>query len=130
VATEEDHRPESYLDQEDSWLVQWEESLRRLTEVPEYRESYSKSYWFEGAGGPGGPPLELIIALSGTAGAICTALLSTFSKFLAKHESRELTIEREGKKLTLKGHNLKEERQLVEELFPEALREQIELPDK
>jgi hypothetical protein len=55
--------------------------------------------------------------------------LNVFSNFLMKNESRELTIEREGKRLTLKGHNLQEERQLVAELFPEALREQIELPN-
>jgi hypothetical protein len=62
---------------------------------------------------------EIIIAL-GSAGAF-TALYQVISQFLLKNKDREITIERKGLKLTLKGHNLLEEKALLEQLAPELI---------
>ena len=71
------------------------------------------------------PGLEMIVAL-GSAG-VFTAVLQTIQQFLYKNKEREITLEREGKKVTkisIKGHGLSEEKELLKELLPE-----LALPD-
>ncbi|MCD4811489.1 hypothetical protein K8R14_02685 [bacterium] len=57
---------------------------------------------------------EIIIAL-GSAGAF-TALYQIISKFFEKNKDREITIEHEGTKITIKGHSLPEEKELFKKL--------------
>lgn len=58
-------------------------------------------------------PVEVIVAL-GSAGAF-TALFQLVSSFLSKNKDRELTISipSEGKTLTMKGHSLSEEKDML-----------------
>ncbi len=70
----------------------------------------------------GGGFAELIVAL-GSAG-VFTALYELISRTLARSKDRELTVERDGKggvSITLKGHAVAEERELVRQLAPELL---------
>jgi hypothetical protein len=68
--------------------------------------------------------LDILVAL-GSAGAF-TALYQVIASLLAKNKDRELTIERKGLKLTLKGHSLPEEKALLLQLAPEL----VEKPEK
>lgn len=76
----------------------------------------------------GGFPTEIVVAL-GSAGAF-TALYQIISNILEKDKNRELTIERDGNKITLKGHTLPEEKQLLRELAPDLIGRTVLLPDK
>lgn len=116
-------------DDVDKWLSEWELAVGELYKLDNFTDLYLRSYYYDGAGGPSGMPTEVIISVSGAAGVIASELIRVFRSFLTRDENRELTIEREGKKLTLKGHSLPEERELLAELFPEALKEQIHRPD-
>lgn len=62
---------------------------------------------------------EFIVTL-GSAG-VFTALFQVLSKFLEKHKDREITITREGREITIKGHSFQEERKLLHELIPELI---------
>jgi len=62
--------------------------------------------------------LSQILVSLGSAGAF-TALYQVISKFLEKNKDRELTIERKGIKVVIKGHGLPEEYILLEMLAPE-----------
>ena len=66
-------------------------------------------------------PVEWIVSL-GSAG-VFTAVVQTLQKYLEKNSGREITIERDGQKKTMKvsikGHNKREEEELLRELFPE-----------
>lgn len=67
-------------------------------------------------------PFEIIVAL-GYAGAF-TAIYRVIRDFLNKNKDREIKIERidieQEIKVTIKGHNLPEERELLEKILPEV----------
>ncbi len=63
-------------------------------------------------------PLQEIIVGLGSAGAF-TALFQLISNLLLKNKDRELIIISKGTTLTLKGHSLPEEKELLERLLPE-----------
>lgn len=65
-------------------------------------------------------PLNDLLVTLGSAGAF-TALYQIISMILQRHKERELTFERGETKITIKGHNLPEERELLKQLFPENL---------
>jgi hypothetical protein len=69
----------------------------------------------------GGIPNEIVIAFlaGGTLSGAISGLFHILTKFLARDDARELTLEKGEKKLTMKGHSLPEERVFVAELFPE-----------
>lgn len=67
------------------------------------------------------PPTEFLVAL-GSAGAF-TAVYKIICKYLERHKDRELTLEKDNVKVTLKGHSLPEERALMKELSLESLQE-------
>jgi hypothetical protein len=81
---------------------------------------------------PGGPlrtrgavaASDLIVAL-GSGGAF-TALYQVLSALIARHHEREIQIERGGVKVSLKGHSLAEEKDLLARLFPEFASEKDE----
>jgi hypothetical protein len=75
----------------------------------------------ESGGGPGEPP-EILIKLSARATDALFALreiLRVANKYLGADIKRELTFELGERKLTLKGHSLLEEIELIQQLFPE-----------
>lgn len=76
-----------------------------------------------GGGGDGLGEILITIVASGAVGSALTTLYNALNSYLSKDNSRELTLEREGKRITIKGHSLPEEKELIRELFPEALRE-------
>jgi hypothetical protein len=64
----------------------------------------------------GGLPItEVVIALS-SAGAF-TAIYQIICKFLERHKDREITLERGKVKVTVKGHSLPEEKELLDALL-------------
>jgi hypothetical protein len=65
------------------------------------------------------PPTEVIIGL-GSAG-VFTALYQTISSYLTRNQNRELTLEKGNIKITIKGHSLPEETELLKKLAPELL---------
>ncbi len=69
-------------------------------------------------------PAEWIVSL-GSAG-VFTAVVQTLHKYLEKNSGREITIERDGQKKTIKvsikGHNKHEEEELLKDLFPELVK--------
>jgi hypothetical protein len=74
----------------------------------------------KGGGGPDVPAL-LVAFGAGTLAPMVTAFVQYLMKYLSRNENRELTIERGDVKLTLKGRNLAEEKELIRMLFPEVL---------
>ena len=73
-------------------------------------------------GGPGLPPEVLIAIVSSSAlSTLINVIYQGVSKYLTRHEGRELTLERGGTRVTLKGRSLPEEMELIRQLFPEAL---------
>lgn len=78
----------------------------------------------------GSLPIEIIVAL-GSAGAF-TALFQLISNLLSKNKDRELTITipSEEKTLTLKGHSLPEEKELIKRLAPMFAEEKAKMPDR
>jgi hypothetical protein len=76
----------------------------------------------KGGGGPDVPAL-LVAFGAGTLAPMVTAFVQYLMKYLSRNENRELTIERGDVKLTLKGRNLAEEKELIRMLFPEVLEE-------
>ena len=64
---------------------------------------------------------EILVALA-SGGAFAT-VYQVICKYIGRHEWRELVLEKGGTKITIKGHSLPEERALMRELFPEALKE-------
>jgi Effector Associated Constant Component 1 len=92
-------------------------------------------FFLQGATGPmyrmsvWPPDAEFIVAL-GSAG-VFTALIQTINKFLERNKGREITVEREGKKITIKAHGLREEREILQELFPELVAPKVrQVPKK
>ena len=73
----------------------------------------------------GTPELEVpAILVSFSAGALAASIQSLFQcigNYLSRNSSREITIEKEGVKLTLKGRSVAEEKEFIELLFPELL---------
>lgn len=64
----------------------------------------------------GGLPItEVVIALS-SAGAF-TAIYQVICKFLERNKDREITLERGKVKVTVKGHSLPEEKELLDALL-------------
>lgn len=64
-------------------------------------------------------PAEIIVAL-GSAG-IFTAVYQTIASYLTRNQSRELTLTKGKITLTIKGHSLPEETELLKKLAPELL---------
>ncbi len=65
------------------------------------------------------PPSDIIVAL-GSAG-VFTAVYKAISSFLSRNRDRELTLERGEVKITIKGHSLPEEMDLLKKIAPELL---------
>jgi hypothetical protein len=59
----------------------------------------------------------------GSAGAF-TALYQIIGRVLTRYKDRELTIARDGLSVSLKGHGLAEEKDLLRQLAPELLRDE------
>lgn len=96
---------------------------------PNYRYLFSVL----GMGGASPPPVEVLVALAGVSGAVITAtvtgLYQALSKYLERDTNREVTIEVDGKKITLRGHSLKDSKQLLKELYPKVFETPIsEIP--
>ena len=70
----------------------------------------------------GTPPTEIMVAfLGGSAlSAAFTAFYQIICKYLERHASREVVLERGDAKITVKGHSIPDERSLIKEFFPEA----------
>ncbi len=73
----------------------------------------------------GGPELEIpAILVSFSAGALAVSIQSLFQcigKYLSRNSSREITIEKGGKKITMKGRSITEEKEFIKIIFPELL---------
>ena len=73
----------------------------------------------------GTPELEVpAILVSFSAGALAASIQSLFqciAKYLSRNSSREITIEKAGVKLTMKGRSVTEEKEFINILFPELL---------
>ncbi len=73
----------------------------------------------------GTPELQVpAILVSFSAGALAASIQSLFQcigKYFSRNSSREITIEKEGVKLTLKGRSLTEEKEFIKIFFPELL---------
>ena len=67
------------------------------------------------------PHLDIIVAL-GSAGAF-TALYQVICKYLEKNKDREITIEREGTKICIKGHSVPEEKEFLKTFAIESMKE-------
>jgi hypothetical protein len=61
------------------------------------------------------PPTEIIVAL-GSAG-VFSAVFQVISSYLTKNKDREITLEHNGSKITIKGHSLPEEKELLQKLL-------------
>jgi len=70
---------------------------------------FDSSQWFA--------PVQLVIGL-GSAG-VFTVMYQTLAKYLERNKDREVSIERADVKVTIKGHSLPDERELLEKLCPE-----------
>lgn len=64
-------------------------------------------------------PAEVIVAL-GSAG-IFTAVYQTIASYLTRNQSRELTLTKGKVTITIKGHSLPEETELLKKLAPELI---------
>jgi hypothetical protein len=62
------------------------------------------------------PPMDIIVALS-SAGTL-TVLYQIFAKIIERNKNREITIELNGKRFTLKGHSLRDEKDFLNMLLP------------
>jgi len=75
--------------------------------------------------GGGEPAVELLVAFSGMAGGIITAVITaiyqSIQKYMERNANREITLEKDGQLITLKGHSLPEMKELLQLLYPEAL---------
>lgn len=71
-------------------------------------------------------PFEVIIAL-GSAGAF-TALYQIICKVIGKNEAREVVIEKDGVKISIKGHSLPEQKELLDKLLPQLETKRIIIP--
>ena len=73
----------------------------------------------------GSPELEVpAILVSFSAGALAASIQSLFQcigKYFSRNSSREITIEKAGVKLTLKGRSVIEEKEFIKIFFPELL---------
>ncbi len=71
----------------------------------------------------GTPELQVpAILVSFSAGALAASIQSLFQcigKYFSRNSSREITIEKAGVKLTLKGRSLTEEKEFIKIFFPE-----------
>jgi hypothetical protein len=109
----------------DKWLIEKEEILENLAnklrnEATVYQQFTPTSIPVTG-GGPGLPPDIVIAFISGGAlTAIINVIFQTVSKYLSRHESREVTLERGDNKITLKGRSTSEEIEMIKLLFPEV----------
>lgn len=75
-------------------------------------------------GGPGGTTtIEMLILFvsGGVFTATINAIYNLLQTYLQRYQSRELTFERDGNKITIKGQSPEEEMKWLRELFPEAL---------
>lgn len=70
----------------------------------------------------GTPPTEILVAfLGGSAlSATFTAFYQIICKYLDRHASREIVLERGDARITVKGHSIPDERSLIKEFFPET----------
>lgn len=62
---------------------------------------------------------EIIIALGSTG--VFAGILKILHKFLESNKNREITLIRKDKKIRIKGHSQREERELLRELFPDLI---------
>jgi hypothetical protein len=74
-------------------------------------------------GGAGDLSIELLITIaatsSGLVAAIIAALHQAMLRYLERNSHREITLEIDGRKVSVKGHSLPEESELLKRLFPE-----------
>lgn len=63
--------------------------------------------------------IEIVVAL-GSAGAF-TALYQVLAKLLERNQGKEVTLERRGTKISLKGLSMHETNELLEQLTPELI---------
>ncbi len=57
--------------------------------------------------------------------AVITAIYQSINKYLERDASRELTIEKDGRKITIKGHSILEQSELLEMLYPEMFLDEV-----
>lgn len=102
------------------------ESISYPFDVLPYRPAYAE--WTKG-GASGGPPSDMVIAaIIGAIPVAITVIYKAIGIFLKKNDTREISLEREDRSITIKGHSLPEEKELLKELFPEALKTEIPKP--
>jgi hypothetical protein len=74
--------------------------------------------------GGGTPSVEILIALAGVTGSIVTAVITaiyqSINKYMERDANREITVEKDGKRITLKGHSMPELKELFNSLYPEV----------
>jgi len=63
---------------------------------------------------------EIIVAI-GSAGAF-QALYQVICKVLEKNKDREIIVVRKDKQITIKGHSLPEEKDIIRQIAPELIR--------
>jgi hypothetical protein len=66
--------------------------------------------------------MEIIIAL-GSVGAF-TAIYQLLSSYVQRHSGKELSLEKNGTKISLKGHSQPEAMDIIRQLAPELLDEE------
>jgi hypothetical protein len=69
---------------------------------------------------PGISPTEVIVAL-GSAG-VFTALYQTITSYLARNKDREITLQKGKTKITIKGHSVPDEIELMQLMAPELVK--------
>jgi hypothetical protein len=76
---------------------------------------------WEIGGGGGGPDLPVLILTfaSGAVTALLPSLVQLVTAFLSKDQAREITVERGGDKITIKGTSRHEAMELLRLVFPE-----------
>ena len=67
------------------------------------------------------PAVKDMLVILGSVGAF-SALWKIICTYLERNKNRELTIEREGRKVGIKGHNLPEEESLMSRLLQDTIR--------
>ncbi|MCA9944788.1 MAG: hypothetical protein KC449_14970 [Anaerolineales bacterium] len=78
--------------------------------------------------------IELLVVIATVSGSIATAVITaiyqTLNKYFERDGSREITIEKDGRKITLRGHSLPESKELLDWLFPEVIVDENKPPSE
>lgn len=106
----------------------------KMVQDPTIADIYHRSFGVGGGGGESAvdfqQSVEAVFSVIGDAKVFVPIALGLIVAFLKRNEKREVMLEREDKRIEIRGHSLAEERELLEELFPEALKEEILKPGK